>query len=269
MALVPPVRECSMCAHGTKKKKALPMPQTPPSVPASTRRSWPPRLGARRVGSVPPSMRKVPSLAIRGKGVLCPIRVAWGSLPRGPPTRPAARPDRPMRVASPRASVLLSLVNRGPRLLAPSPRGITRGRAVVVTPVSLEATGLLPWCGEGEGGPCVHARVPRCPASPRAAAGRGPAGERYGGGGLPGPTRRPLGPAVPARRERPLPRVPVIAVPAARTCRCASTRACRSCLCRRWRAASSSSTRQRSHVWGSSVTFPSTGPGCSGSGGTD
>lgn len=159
-----------------EKKKALPMPQTPPSVPASTRRSWPPRLGARRVGSVPPSMRKVPSLAIRGKGVLCPIRVAWGSLPRGPPTRPAARPDRPMRVASPRASVLLSLVNRGPRLLAPSPRGITRGRAVVVTPVSLEATGLLPWCGEGEGGPCARpsASVPRLPEGRR--------GPRTGGG---------------------------------------------------------------------------------------
>lgn len=158
------------------EKKSLTDTADPPSVPASTRRSWPPRLGARRVGSVPPSMRKVPSLAIRGKGVLCPIRVAWGSLPRGPPTRPAARPDRPMRVASPRASVLLSLVNRGPRLLAPSPRGITRGRAVVVTPVSLGATWLLPWCGEGEGGPCARpsASVPRLPEGRR--------GPRTGGG---------------------------------------------------------------------------------------
>lgn len=268
MALVPPVRECSMCAHGTKKKPYR--YRRPPPLRA---RKHAPLLAAAAGGSsgrVRPALNEKSAFSSDPrKGRAVSDSGCWGSLPRGPPTRPAARPDRPMRVASPRASVLLSLVNRGPRLLAPSPRGITRGRAVVVTPVSLGATWLLPWCGEGEGGPCVHARVPRCPASPRAAAGRGPAGERYGGGGLPGPTRRPLGPAVPARRERPLPRVPVIAVPAARTCRCASTRACRSCLCRRWRAASSSSTRQRSHVWGSSVTFPSTGPGCSGCGGTD
>lgn len=174
MALVPPVRECSMCAHGTKKK---PYRYRRPPLRA---RKHAPLLAAAAGGS---SGRFRPALNEKSafssdprKGRAVSDSGCWGSLPRGPPTRPAARPDRPMRVASPRASVLLSLVNRGPRLLAPSPRGITRGRAVVVTPVSLEATGLLPWCGEGEGGPCARpsASVPRLPEGRR--------GPRTGGG---------------------------------------------------------------------------------------
>ena len=142
LAPVPPVRECSRYVPRKKKAKALPKPQTPTlrlsvcslddrvvalqhaHTPAAVGQ---PRLGPRRVGSVPPSVRKMPSLAIRGRGGRTVI-VSGAPLSRvGPLTYRLPRPDRPFACSRvpPRARVLWGGTRASSRALSLFPVSYT------------------------------------------------------------------------------------------------------------------------------------------------
>lgn len=143
--------------------------------------------GARRVGSVPPSVRKLPSLAILGKGELMTSR---GFPPVWPPRVPARDPPFNLRAAF----ALVSTAARASPLRVRG--GITWGRACRPA-TGAGAVGVCRgggwWLGKGR----AHARVRGTPPlPPRVAVGWEAEGF---GGGLPVPLVSGSFPCLPSR----------------------------------------------------------------------
>ena len=232
LAPVPPVRECSRYVPRKKKAKALPKPQTPTlrlsvcslgdrvvalqhaHTPAAVGQ---PRLGPRRVGSVPPSVRKMPSLAIRGRGGRTAI-VSGAPLSRvGPLTYRLPRPDRPFACSRvpPRARVLWGGTRASSRALSLFPTvarasplrvrgGSTRLVAVpllcrcVLERASLGG-GVFSWWGTKGSRATRYSSPPSPPALPPGGSPRDPRTEGWFSGSLPGNrTSSPFVGAVPA-----------------------------------------------------------------------
>lgn len=145
--------------------------------------------GARRgFGSVPPSVRKFPSLAIFRKG--CGLLTVSRGLSRMVPSR--ARP-----LTASRARSVCSLVYRGPRLPAPSSGRDHAGQSLsVVLPLLRSHVAPVVWLVAGERAPCTPPRARYFPPLLRAAVRDG---VWVGDGGLPGPH--------PSSRASPVPSV--------------------------------------------------------------